>query len=137
MGSNLLIAITIIAWGVGSVLQKLASNNAHPVMIGVIQVGLYIVLLPLALIFFKVSFSINQLGFWYSLVGGAFMCLGSIASIFILKMGGGAGETVALTSVYPVVTLLISASLLGEPLTIKKVLGCLAAVVAVVLLTNK
>lgn len=136
MSNSILIMISIIAYGIGAVFYKLASNHTHPIIISAVMVGLYLVLLPVAAFLFKVNFSVSSLGFWFSLLGGACTCVGALTYMFALK-GTGAGQLAAATSVYPVITVLISAFFLGEPFSIKKAIGCLLAVVSVFLLTMK
>lgn len=136
MGNNFLIIISIIAYGIGAVFYKLASNHTHPIIISAVMVGLYLILLPIAFCVFKVNASVSSLGFWFSLLGGACTCIGTLTYMFALK-GTGAGQLAAATSVYPVITVLISAFFLGEDFSFKKGMGCLLAVVSVFLLTMK
>lgn len=136
MANVLLIIVAILGYGFGAVFYKLASNNTHPIMTSAIMVGLYIVLLPIAFSHFKVSTSISSSGFWFSLLGGACTCIGTLCYLFAQK-GVGAGSLSAVVSVYPIVTIMVSAIFLGEVFTIRKIIGAAFALAAVVVLTYK
>lgn len=136
MSNSILILISIIAYGIGAVFYKLATNHVHPIMTSAVMVGLYLILLPIAFTYFKVNSSISSLGFWFSLIGGACTCIGTITYMFALK-GSGAGQLAAAVSVYPVITVLISTLFLDEAFSLKKGIGCLFAVASVFLLTMK
>jgi transporter family protein len=72
----------------------------------------------------------------FALLSALFMSIGSITYYFALQKGGVA-EITAATSVYPVLTLILAYIVLNEEMSLRKVLGCLLAVISVILLTKK
>jgi transporter family protein len=134
MSNILLIIITIICWGTGSLFYKLANNLIHPIMVAVFVTLLYMGLLPIGIYLFKVPLSINQNGIMYSLLGGLGMCIGTLTYFFALREGS-AGNVTMLIMGYPVITLLLSCVFLKEELSFNKIIGCVFAVCSVIFLS--
>jgi bacterial/archaeal transporter family protein len=136
MGNLFIIILAILGYGLGAVFYKIASDSAHPIITCAIMAGLNITLLPLGFIYFRVAPSVNATGFWFSLLGAACTCIGTLCYFFAQK-NLGAGQIAAVVGVYPIVTIIISALFLGETFSIKKIIGCAFAIIAVVMLTSK
>lgn len=136
MGNIFIILLAIFGYGLGAVFYKLASEHAHPIITCAIMVGFNILLLPLGFFYFKASPTVNSSGFWFSLLGAACTCVGTL-SYFFAQKGVGAGQIAAIVGVSPIVTILVSAFFLGEVFTLKKVIGCLCAIIGVMILTSK
>jgi transporter family protein len=135
--SNLqLVIITIIGWGVGSLLYKVANDNIHPMMVTLICTFLYVVFLPIQFFLFKIDTKVNITGVIYSLLGGLIMGIGSLAFFFALQKGE-AGKITAATSLYPALTLILSMIFMNETMSFKKGLGVAFALVSVYLLSQK
>jgi bacterial/archaeal transporter family protein len=136
MSTNIYIIIATILWGVGAIFTKVASNTLHPLMLALVAELFYIVFVPLGIWFTKTPIQINTTGFIFGFISAACVGSGSLAYYFALQKGD-AGAVAAATSVYPVLTLIISAIILNEAFTLKKVIGCILAVVSVILITQK
>jgi uncharacterized membrane protein len=134
MSNSILILISIFCWGVGSVFIKLANNNIHPLMVSSFMTLLYLILLPIGFMFFKVNPIFNTSGVIYAILGGLGMCLGSLAYFFALQTGA-AGQITASISIYPAITLLLSIAFLKEEITPHKIIGCCLALIGVYLLS--
>ena len=135
MKTELFILTSILGWGVGSFLYKLATNsNAHPLMISTIALCMYVVLMPLLWIFVKFDRAISLNGVLYTLAGSLFMCIGTLGFSYALRSGGEAGRTSIITSMYPALTLLLSVIFLHEGLSVKKIIGCVCALCSIALL---
>jgi drug/metabolite transporter (DMT)-like permease len=131
------IIMSIIGWGIGSFLYKLASATTHPVLLATLALSLYLLLLPLMWVFIKFDHVITVSGVVFSLVGSAFMCLGTLGFTFALRSGGAAGSTTFLVALYPTLTLALSMIFLGEQLTVKKVIGIALALVSFIFLSMR
>lgn len=131
-----LIAVTIIAWGVGSLFYKVANDNIHPIMVSTIVTGVYFVITPLTFWLYKFPKDVNLAGVSFSIMGGICMAVGSIAYFYALKKGG-AGEITTVTALYPALTLLISMLFLKETINYKQGIGVFLALVSFVLLGLK
>lgn len=126
MSNTVLIPIMIICWGVGSFFYKIANNNIHPIIVSTVITCLYLTLTPLAWIFLKFDKSVNIIGILSALIGGFLVCIASLAYFAALQKGE-AGRITILSSMYPIITLLLSMIFLGEPLTMRKAVGILLA----------
>lgn len=131
---QLLILISIIGWGLGSFVSKLATNAMHPIMISCVVLLVDALLLPFAFLFLKFDKSIPLNGVLFSVGVALLMTIGTMGFSFALKAGGPTGEVTALTSVYPVLTLALSCMFLGEPLTFRKGLGVALALLGCAIL---
>lgn len=136
MSNFLLILITVVCWGVGSLFYKIANDNIHPIMVSSLVTLLYVIMIPIGIFVFKIPSTLNTNGVVYGLAGGLCMCLGTLAYFFALQKGG-AGEVTALTAIYPALTLVLSAIVLKEDLTVNKIIGCSFALLGIYLLSMK
>src|ERR1700734_2861708 len=108
------IIASILGWGAGSFLYKLASNTLAPIMISTIALLLYIVLMPFIWFFVRFDHSVTWSGVGYALAGSLGMCIGTLGFSYALKAGGSAGATTILCSLYPALTLALSMIFLKE-----------------------
>lgn len=130
------ILLSIIGSGVGSLFMKLANVAMHPIIVLSISLLLYVILLPLCFIFLKFDYTVSINGIIYSLLGALFMCSGSLAFYYALHNGGEVGTSAALTALSPALTLVLSYWFLGEPLSIKKLIGIFFAIIGCVILSR-
>jgi uncharacterized membrane protein len=131
---QLLLFLSVLGWGVGSLFYKMANNTMHPLMVTSVVTMLYVMVTPLAFLFLKFDHTITPSGAFYAVLGGAGACIGSLCYFYAFRAGGGAGEVTALTATYPAVTLALSCLFLGEPFTFKKGLGITLALLSCVIL---
>lgn len=136
MSTNSFIATAILAWGLGAIFTKIATNHLHPLMMASITVFIYIIFIPIALLVFKIPFQVNGTGFVFAIISSIAMGIGSLAYFFALQKGDAGGVTAAI-SVYPVLTVIASILFLNEELSLKKIMGCILAAVAIFLITQK
>jgi transporter family protein len=137
INNNTLITIIIFAWGTGAIFTKMASDQLHPMMIAVVSTLLYIfVEIPIALVIFKINTHVTVSGIVYALLSALLMSIGSITYFFALQKGGAA-EVTSVTSLYPVLTLVLAYLFLSEEMSLRKVIGCLLAVASIILITKK
>jgi bacterial/archaeal transporter family protein len=126
-----LILISILGSGIGNFLYKYATNSMQPLVVAGFSLLVYLVLLPIGFLITKPEITISLAGVCYTVVSAICLCAGTLGIAFALRAGEPVGKVVALTSVYPAITLLLSCLFLGEPITIKKVIGIVLAIVAV------
>lgn len=126
MPTQYLIAISIIGWGVGAIFYKIANNTIHPIMVSTIVTATFVALTPLAYLTMNIDKTITTSGVLATIAGGVLMGIGSISYYYALGKGD-AGVITATTALYPALTLIISCSLLGEEMTIRKAIGIVLA----------
>lgn len=132
----MLVILTILGWGVGSVFYKIANDNIHPIMVSTIVTIVYCIFTPFSFLLLKFPREVNSSGLLFSILGGLMMAVGSLAYMFALKRGG-AGEVTTITALYPALTLMLSIIFLQEDLTFKKGVGVILALFSFWFLTKK
>ena len=128
--------ITLILWGIWGVALKIASRQLSN------WKDLYVasnsaVTLVLVVIFLtslgNINFSLRS--FSWGFLAGLLGTLGYIFMVLSLEVGGKASIVIALTSIYPAITALLSTYFLKERLTLVQWIGIFMAVLAIVLLS--
>lgn len=136
MQSQYLIIFAVLGWGIGSLFNKVANDNMHPIMVSATATVVFIILLGLTFAFYKFDYKVNSTGIIAATVGGLCMCLASMAYFYALR-GGHAGIITALTSMYPVLTLILSMIFLKETITMRQGIGVVFAIIAFILMSFK
>ena len=127
-------ALTVIAWGVVGLLQKLSTNHVSAES-SLIWLGVgFAVIEP----FLYPGVAVLHYSVWnltWALLSGVFNALGAWALFAALKSGGKASIVAPLTALYPVIVILIVPLVLHESITRLQLGGVVCALVAVVLLS--
>src|ERR1700677_1225250 len=127
--------ITVVAWGVLGVFSKLASNYTRPrqtllfQVVGVMAFGLVV----LSLERFHIDWSPQ--GFGWS-VGAGFVNFVGFLAFFAAVEKGKVSTVIAMSSLYPVVTIALSVLFLHEKITTREGLGVACALLAGFLLAG-
>ena len=137
MSTQTLICLTILGWGIGSLFYKIANDNMHPLMISVMITCVYFVLDIILFVFVPFNKTVNSTGLLFTILGALLMCVGSLGYFYALKGGGSAGATTVLTSLYPALTVILSAIFLKETFTIKHGIGIALALASFILMGMK
>jgi len=129
----------ILAWGLWGFALKYASLSLewyHVYVASALGAILVYTAFTLAMIASgRLPLGANSKSLAVAVLGGFLGALGGLLLALALRLGE-ASIIVPLTSVYPAVTVLLSALLLGEDITVKKALGIALAVAAVVILST-
>jgi transporter family protein len=118
--------ITILAWGIVGLLQKLSTNFISAES-SLIWLGVGFLLFEPLVYPGKTLFSYSNLNITWALVSGVLNALGAWALFAALKSGGKASIVAPLTALYPLVV--------HESITRLQVVGVVCALVAVVCLS--
>ncbi len=124
----------IVFWGLWGFFSKLAVEKIGLQMAIYSYVVSLVILIPyLLLTNHLLPFKTDGSGIMYAVIAGASV---GIASVFIYTLLGirPAGITVAVTALYPIVTIILSMIFLKETLTATQGLGLVLALAALVLL---
>lgn len=127
-------AITLVAWGVVGLLQKLSTNHISAESSLIWLVVGFLLLEPL---FYPGAavFHYSQWNLAWALISGLLNALGAWALFAALKKGGKASIVSPLTALYPLVVILLVPIVLHESITPLQILGVVCALIAVVLLS--
>lgn len=132
--SLLLVIGVIVFWGLWGFFSKLAVEKIGLQMAIFSYVMSLVILIPyLLLTNHLLPLKTDPMGITYAILAGASV---GIASIFIYTLLGmrPAGITVAMTALYPIVTILLSMIFLRETLTATQGFGLILGIIALVLL---
>jgi transporter family protein len=127
--------LALVTWGFWGFLPKLATRHMAPPSIIVYEVlaGMSVGLVCLYLTGFRPE--IHPKGILYSSLTGLAGLLGGL--FYILAVGRGkVSVIVTMTALYPIITIVLSAALLKEPITLKQGGGMILAVLSIVLLAS-
>lgn len=127
--------LTVIFWGFWGFLIKLASSQLDWQQVFIATSSITFVFSLLTYVSIKPSGETGFQGASYALVAGV---LGALALIFfnIAIKEGEAIVVVPVTSLYPVITVVLSYFILSEKLTFTKGLGVIPALIAIVLVST-
>jgi len=125
--------ITIVTVGIVGFFLKLAFKYSHWTEIYVVEMATLFVLSLAVYLSQRPSISVGSPGFNYALLAGIMMTVGTIA-LYLALQEGKAIIVIPLTSIYPVVTIVLSYFILHEQISLVKGLGVILALVALVLI---
>ena len=130
------VVVTLLAWGIVGLLQKLSTNHisAESTLIWLV-VG-YLLLEP-AFYPGRTIFGYSRSNIAWALLGGLLNTVGAWALFAALKCGGKASVVVPLTALYPLPAILLVPLIFHESITLLQVVGILCSLVAVVLLSSE
>lgn len=124
---------TLFLWGLWTFLPKVATGylNAQSTMVYQAAGSLPVILVLLAWLRFRPG--LDGRGVAAALVAGVVGTLGTLLFVYAISKGKAA-IVVPLTALYPIVTVLLSALVLHESITLRQGVGVLLALAAMLLL---
>jgi transporter family protein len=135
-GRNLIL-ISVIAYGIWAIFQKLAVIRLHPIHIQIVGCCVAITLLPiyLTLSYYKIpQQTISTSGIIFAVLASVCSIIATLAFLFAIKSGNDVGTTSVLVSASPVITIALAIIFLGEKLTFSKLIGVALIMFGVVIL---
>ena len=126
--------VTLVAWGIVGLLQKLSTNyiSAESSLIWLV-VG-FLLLEPL-LYPGEAVLHYSAWNLTWALLSGVLNAVGAWALFAALKSGGKASIVAPLTALYPLVVIMLVPFILHESITRLQIVGVVCALIAVVLLS--
>jgi transporter family protein len=127
--------IALFLWGMWGFFSKIATHYTSPSSVylygsvGALLVSIFTVC------FLGFRFEAHPMGIVYGVSAGILGGSGVIFFYFAMKEGK-TSVVVAMTALYPLVTLLLSSLILKEHITLKQTLGIFFAIIAMVLLSG-
>lgn len=137
MSTWVLIVLCIFCWGSWAVAEKLAAQQISPLMMQIIKAYAYSALAPILFMYMKVrndETSWNHKGVFWTLVSFTLATIASI-SFAAATQRTHAHLVTGMTSSYPVLTFLLCAFFLGEPVTMMKLVGIAVIVLGTIIVT--
>ncbi|HXY55736.1 MAG TPA: EamA family transporter [Nitrospirota bacterium] len=125
----------LILWGVWGLFQKLATNQMTPrnvylaAVLGMIVVALAVFAMS------DVPLQMNARGVFLALLAGICSSLGGFLFLHAISRGK-ASVVIPFTALYPLVTIILSVTVLNETITARHGLGIVMALISMVLLAG-
>ncbi|MBT7296641.1 EamA family transporter [Candidatus Woesearchaeota archaeon] len=124
--------ITLLIWGVGSFLPKISTNYISPKSALMFEVIGTLILGLIVFFFNKESIDFNYIGSNVAIIAGFLGILGSFTFLLALKKGN-ANTTIAITSLYPLLAILLSSFFFKEAFKINHIFGIVFSIIAIYL----
>lgn len=122
----ILISVAVTFWGLGGFFEKKGVMYGNPVMVSIlIAITAFIIEVPIFLLILNksgLSVSLNKHVVLYSFLVESCSAVASLAFLFLVRDNETAWS-VSITSIYPVVTLILSSLFLKEPVTPSNMVG--------------
>ena len=125
----------LMLWGVWGLFQKLATNQMTPrnvylaAVLGMIVVALVVFAMS------DVPLQMNARGVFLALLAGICSSLGGFLFLHAISRGK-ASVVIPFTALYPLVTIILSVTVLNETLTARQGVGIVMALISMVLLAG-
>ncbi|MBO0910919.1 MAG: EamA family transporter [Acidobacteria bacterium] len=128
-------ALALVLWGITGVTQKLATNRISSALaflwFAYAMIAISAVIAGLVPIHWHASRKIAAA----AIVGGTLNGLGALTSFTALESGGQASVVISLISLYPLVTVALAVTILGERIRTAQAVGIAIAIAAAILLS--
>jgi uncharacterized membrane protein len=135
-----MLAASTAAFGLASLLRKLAVDRISPLHYQVIAASVYVMFLPfyvmLAVRYAPPQAQIDWRGVVWAVVGTTVASFGGIMFGYALKAGNDAGVGTSLSAASPIITIMLSFLLLGERPTASSALGCLLVLLGIIVIAG-
>lgn len=126
--------LTIVSWGIWAILLREIGEGLSPAHSQVIStIGIIPIIGMLWLSKDAEPTRNMRRGVWLAIASGIVSCLGNIAYYDVLNRGPKASAVVAITALYPTVTVLLAVPILKEHLTAIQLVGVGLSLVAIYL----
>lgn len=125
MSLGLLVVLTMVAWGVWGLLDKLAVTRAHPLVVQLYGALFSLLSIPVYLVIMKkagVRPDFPAAAWHWIFLGTAVGVAGLVSFTYALRQAP-ASYVIAVTATYPAVTMILAAIFLGERVGLLQVLG--------------
>ncbi len=131
-------SVTLVSWGLWGLALKLASKGLQWFQVYFFAGLATVIAIALVGAYYRDRIAVEGLPVAQLLLAFASGALGAIGYIMLvraLNSGGPASIVIPFTALYPLVTVLLSILIIGENVTVRKLVGVALAVTAIVLLS--
>jgi len=125
----------LLLWGVWGLFQKLATNQMPPRNVYLVGAGGAIMVVLLMLATSEFPLQVNTRGILFSILAGICSSLGGLLFLHAVSKGK-ASVVIPFTALYPLITIILSFTILKETITAKQGMGILLALISMVLLAG-
>ncbi len=134
-----MLAASTAAFGLAALLRKVSVDRIHPLQYQVIAACVYLMFLPfyvmLAIKYAPPASEIDGRGIAWAVVATAIASFGGITFGYALKSGNDVGVITSLSSLSPIITMMLSFVLLGERPSASSAIGCALVLAGVAIIS--
>ncbi len=127
--------MALVLWGVWGMFQKLATNHMPPRNVYLVSALGAIIVVLVILTTGKLPLQLTAEGILFSVTAGICSSLGGLLFLHAVSKGE-ASVVITFTALYPVVTVILSFTMLREMITLKQGIGIVLALFSMVLLAG-
>ena len=131
---QLFTVLTLLMWGIWGFASKLAANAVPPKTALLYQCVGILAFTLVILVIERFHVSWNKAGFGWAFVAGFFVFIGFLTYFAALEKGP-VSVVAVVTSLYPLLTILLSLVFLHERLNLRQGVGIVLAIVAAIILS--
>jgi transporter family protein len=130
-------SLTMFLWGFWGFFGKLASRSLTPQNSTMISLLGWIASFPVILFLFRQHFRVewNDPHYYFAFISGLFGSIGGVFFFYALNKGD-ASQVVAVTALYPLITVILAYLFLHEPVTLPRFAGIFFALVGIYFLSR-
>jgi len=135
-----MLAASTTAFGLAALLRKIAVDRINPIQFQVIAACVYTVLIPFYVWMMNThvkAIDWSWKGIVWTIVGTLVASFGGIMFGFALRSGNDVGVVTSLSSLSPVITMMLSFMLLGERPSFASAVGCALVLIGVAIISFK
>lgn len=135
----LFVTVAILAWGFWGFFEKKGVSYGHPLIVSIIiAISAFVIEVPIfgyILDKSNVKVVLNKEVLIYSFLAEVCLAIAALAILYLLR-DNKTGWAISITSIYPVVTLILSYLFLKEPVTPSNIAGIIVTGVGMVILNR-
>ncbi len=126
--------IALVLWGFWAFFPKLATKYMDPKSVLIWEVVGFLIVGVILLFIFGVKADTNPKGVFFAILTGVVGVIATLLFMYAISKGK-ASVVVTMTALYPIVTIILSALILKETITLKQAIGILFAIVGIILMS--
>ena len=125
----------LLLWGAWGLFQKLATNEMPPRNVYLVGAGGAITVVLVMLATSEFPLQVNTRGILFAVLAGICSSLGGLLFLHAVSKGK-ASVVIPFTALYPLITIILSFTILKETITAKQGMGIVLALISMVLLAG-
>ena len=127
--------MALLLWGVWGLFQKIATNQMPPRSVYIVGAGGAITVVLVILATSGVPLQVSTRGILFAVLAGICSSLGALLFLHAVSKGK-ASVVIPFTALYPLITIILSFTILKETITAKQGMGIVLALISMVLLAG-
>ena len=117
--NRVLVAATILSFGLSAFFRKLAVDKIHPYHMQIISAGIYLAMVPMWYNLAPKNSTLDLQGTIYAIITTVVHICGAVMFGTLLKSSNSTGSLSVMISAAPVITIMLSMSFLDEEFELK------------------